>query len=191
MNDLVAFYADRPGAGKSTCAQYLKEFGYVTVSFAQPIKMMAHSFLEELGIEIPEDKEETIPELGCSLRHIYRSLGSQWGREMINDRCWVMIAGRVIRRLRERGHKVCVDDLRFDLEYKLLKDLGFVFYQVINDRVPRHEIKHDSEEDWVNFVPDHTIYNQNGYQELHSELLLTVLRANTGLGPLETPKTKG
>lgn len=114
------------GSGKSTAAAVLWTEGYISVSFAQPIKDMINSLnlFDESHWDDRDLKEKVIEDLGCSPRHLAVTLGTEWGRKMIREDIWILLAKRRISRLLEQGYKVVVEDGRFQNEAEAIEELG-------------------------------------------------------------------
>jgi len=116
-------------SGKSECAKCLIEHGYRRMSFADTLKEM----LLLMGIEreclYGSRKEEVIPWLGVTGRHCMQTIGTEWGRELINDDVWVKV---MERRLKETPNSIAVvfDDCRFENEVQLIRSLGGVIVRV-------------------------------------------------------------
>lgn len=146
----VAFWSSTPQQGKTTAARYLQHFGYAKFAFADPLYAMLRSMLLTAGYErseidfyLSEGKENVIPEIGTSCRHLTRTLGTEWGRCIIDQNLWVKVARKRI--LKEQGdtfrRPICFDDLRFPNELELLKKHGFTLIRVVRetDRNDSHE----------------------------------------------------
>lgn len=116
----------RKRAGKSTVADFLH--GYTRISFASPLKRMA--FAMGVTQEEAENKEGVIERFGCSPRHIWQTLGTDWGRDMIHRDIWVRIAKFEAEKLLALGYNVVFDDVRFDNEAEMILSLGGVVWQV-------------------------------------------------------------
>lgn len=129
---LIALYSPVMSSGKSVVAQVLQvEHGFQLVKFAAPFKEFIAQCLHnggasrELADRIVEDqalKERSIPALGVSSRKLMQDLGS-WGRS-VNADFWVEQALPKIKRLREAGVGVVIDDLRFPNEYEAVIRAG-------------------------------------------------------------------
>jgi hypothetical protein len=112
---LIALYSPAPGCGKTTVASML---GGTRISFADPLRAMIRTMMIEAGIHpdaalrlLTIYKEMPIPELGGrSARYLLRTLGTEWGRDLIDVNIWTDIAMRKVARV--KGLAV-IDDLRF------------------------------------------------------------------------------
>ena len=108
--------------GKTTFANLLFP-DFVRISFADPIR----DGLLAMGLLSPEDllnKEKPSDWLGHSPRFLMQTLGTEWGRTLINPEIWIMIAERRITDRLVQGISVVVDDVRFDNEAALIHRLG-------------------------------------------------------------------
>lgn len=116
------------GAGKSVAAGVLsREWGFVRVSFAEPIRAMAR-ILYPAWAEQPEVfdhplKELICPEYGVSPRQVLRRLGE--GLRTQDEDVWNAALSRRLQALERAGHRlVVVDDVRREAEAALLRSLG-------------------------------------------------------------------
>ena len=102
--------------GKTTIAKAAQAWAVNSkiVSFATPIKEM----LWQMGVPYEslngKDKEAIIEPLGKSGRELMQSLGTEWGRETINEHIWVFAMQKQIERMSEEI--IIIDDLRFPNE---------------------------------------------------------------------------
>jgi hypothetical protein len=90
-------------------------FGGQILSFAAPIKRMI-----AVGFNIPENspywdeaKEQPIPWLGKSMRHLMQTLGTEWGRTFVDANLWTLLLERAMI---PNIVPVIVPDVRFDNE---------------------------------------------------------------------------
>ena len=129
---LIALVSHAPGSGKSTIAGHLATKGFVTVPFALPIKEMAEAFLLNLGTLAPKDiqrviyrdRDEVIPGINVTGRHLLQTLGTEWGRNQICPDVWLQCWANAARSLLRQGTPVVVDDLRFPNEADLVTSIG-------------------------------------------------------------------
>ena len=128
MNKLIGLYSPAAQSGKSTVAKFLaQEHGYEIVPFAETLKEMLIPMLNALGYNDGEayrlvhvDKQIVVRGAEVSVRHMLRTLGTEWGRQCIRPdiwlRCW---------QERIKPHTlVVVDDVRFTNEADLVRNLG-------------------------------------------------------------------
>ena len=125
---VIGLYSPAPQSGKTAVAYALQQHGYISVSFAGPLKRMCGIFLSSAGygherIEhmLFEEKEEKIPEFGVTPRHLMQTLGTEWGRECISPEVWVEVWRNSVMKWLDGGLNVVVDDMRFANEWDAVK----------------------------------------------------------------------
>lgn len=110
-------------AGKDTVANFiLSHRGGYLYSFADPIRAM----LVPLGINMSDPywqarKEDVIPALGVSPRRLMQTLGTEWGRQIINPDLWLILAKQ---RLLNFGPGMVIADVRFENEASWVRSQG-------------------------------------------------------------------
>lgn len=121
------------GAGKNTVADILvRDHGYTVVSFAEPL-YAAVSAITGLPVEYLQDrknKERPIGWLGSSPRELLQTLGTDWGRKMIHENIWVIVAMNKVAEITEAGGKAVITDVRFDNEAIAVKLAGGSVWRV-------------------------------------------------------------
>jgi len=93
--------------------------------------------LTEIGLSednarrlVNTDKEEIIPELRTTARHMLQTLGTEYGRNCIHPHIWTMCAESRIRQFLGEGIPVVVDDCRFPNEAALIRRLGGELWRI-------------------------------------------------------------
>ena len=170
---LIGLYASAPRSGKSTVANYLnRQFGYEIVPFAQTLKRMVRPLLVNCGYSEEEiidmeasDKLMTVRGLGVTLRHLYQTLGTDWGRKMVNENLWTIVwRQKVATLLAESDGYVVVDDVRFENEAREVRGFGGEMWRIF--RHPVTPGAHVSEGGLENYRFDRLIYNYGSIEEL-------------------------
>jgi hypothetical protein len=177
---LIGIVAGRMGAGKTTVSQRLiAEHGYTKVSLAGPLKFAVKAFLSATGFhpdEVQEmiygsRKETPIALLGNkSPREMMQTLGTDWGRNMVDENIWINQTEPYINDYINRGNPVVVDDIRFQNEVDMIRRCGgFIIYVDRNDdedylNLPANVVNHVSEGD-VSFLDAHYVIANNGTVE--------------------------
>lgn len=138
--------------GKTTIAKAVQAWAIDSkiVSFATPIKEM----LWQMGIPYEalngKDKEVIIPELGKSSRELMQSLGTEWGRDLINRNIWVFAMQKQIERTKEEI--IIIDDLRFENEANWVLTRGGKIIKLQRDGIEYND-QHSSEQPLLsNFI---------------------------------------
>lgn len=122
----------KAGSGKDTVAEYLaKQHEFVPLAFADPVKkgLMAMFGIDKRWFADPELKETDIPEIGTSPRILMQTLGTEWGRNLIDEDIWVDAVRRKVLAL--DSYDVVVTDVRFDNEAALIQELGGTLITVV------------------------------------------------------------
>lgn len=171
---VIALYSNGAQAGKTTVAEYIqRKFPKTCVveSFAAPLKRMVRSLLSDVGLSDdyietrfqPASKEDPIhvKALGVngSPRYLMQTLGTEWGRNLINPSMWVDIMEHKVAEWFKRGAQIVViDDVRFPNEVAMLDKFQsyLICIDGISDRKRHH---HASEAHTDTFDPDFIIDN--------------------------------
>ncbi len=127
--------------GKSTIANALAALSddVVIVSFATPIRAM----LESMGVDqnnLNVAKEEPIEGLGKSARQLLCSLGTEWGRQMVNQEIWLWAMRQQIQKLIDGAANpedlvIVIDDCRFANEAAWVRKMGGDVVRLIRDGI--------------------------------------------------------
>jgi hypothetical protein len=128
---LIGLYSPNAQSGKSTVASVLNDRGFWTVKFAAPLKDMLRTLYASIGMPAPtieryiegDLKENIVPGLGITSRHLMVTLGTNWGREL-DPNFWVKAAEAKVVGLHNAYTDVVIDDMRFPNEYRMIKRLG-------------------------------------------------------------------
>jgi hypothetical protein len=181
---VIGLYSSVMQSGKSSLANYLVEdHGFVVVKFAGILKGMCRHFLSMLGFDaetiermIEGDlKELPVPGFDFTPRHLMITLGSDWGRQAVEDGLWIKLAMAQIKIATDAGKNVVVDDMRFPNEFDELHKIGAILMHVIRPQAP--ETVSASEGLLNDFEFDAYIVNSGTLEELRRE-------TNTVMGQL-------
>lgn len=154
--------AGKARSGKDTVASFiLAAVGGYRYSFADPIRRM----IAQLGIDMNDPywqarKEEVIPALGVSPRYLMQTLGTEWGRQLINPDIWITMAKH---RLLQAGEGMVVPDVRFDDEAAWVRRAGGRVIHLQRDKVT--PVKEHASEAGVTILPEDLVLTNNGSLE--------------------------
>jgi hypothetical protein len=129
----VIAFAGAAGSGKDTAAEYLvKHCGYVRCAFAEPLKAALNVMFgwTMRDWDDREWKEAAQIDIGKSPRQMAQTLGTEWGRELVNRDLWLKLAYRRLQQARIAGAAgVVFTDCRFANEAQfVLRNEGFVLH---------------------------------------------------------------
>ncbi len=155
-------------SGKTTAANAFISVGYDRMSFAEPIKEMVKCLTPLL------DKDARPPSLcGKSLREVYQTLGTDWGRKMVGEDIWVNAGrARIDTLLGDvesdiiRG--IVIDDIRFDNEADLVRKMGGLVIEITRSSVP--QMDHISESGISRDLIDYTFANEGDIAALQHQV---------------------
>jgi hypothetical protein len=155
-------------SGKTTAANAFISVGYDRMSFAEPIKAMIQCLTPLL------DKDARPPSLcGKSLREVYQTLGTDWGRKMVGEDIWINAGrARIDTLLGDvesdiiRG--IVIDDIRFDNEADLVRKMGGLVIEITRSSVP--QMDHISESGISRDLIDYTFANEGDIAALQHQV---------------------
>jgi hypothetical protein len=131
--------AGKKQVGKSTAAGFLVAAGFVRMSFAEPMKEVAGHLLMCMGLSsgdvhfFENHKEELMPVVRVSMRHFLQTLGTDWGRNLINQDMWVNAAAKRIDDQLRLGGSVVFEDVRFENEAAFIRKRGGIILHIERD----------------------------------------------------------
>jgi len=156
-------------SGKDTLANFLvTAIGGYKYSRAEPIRSMLLPF----GINMDNPfweatKEEEIPILGVSPRYMMQTLGTEWGRNLINPDLWLILAHQ---RLLKNGPGMIIPDIRFNNEADWVrKRKGQIIHLT---RPNQNYIKAHVSENGIDVMPeDIHVVNDGSIEDLRIKVL--------------------
>jgi hypothetical protein len=173
----VGLYSSAMQSGKSTVAAMLEDHGYERLRFAEGLKAMSDALLRVAGFgdnarrQMLEGslKEEPIPILGNKTpRYIMQRVGSELGRDLIDENLWANLTLAEAERTRALGLPVVIDDMRFPNEAQAIRNAGGVLVHV--DRGLTSDGTHASEGALDAWMFDHYIVNKGTLADLRNEV---------------------
>lgn len=156
-------------SGKDTVRRFiLAHQGGYPYSMADPMRAM---LMAGFGIDLNDPyweakKELVIPGLGVSPRNMMRTLGTEWGRNLVNRDVWLILAkGRMIA----DGAGMVIADIRFENEAQWVRYMGGRIVHVSNPRVSA-AVEHTSDEPIKEEPGDGFIVNAGTLDELQDSV---------------------
>lgn len=153
-------------SGKSSVASFLFEkYGFTSVKMAGPLKDM----LRALGLtesQIEGEHKETPAKILCGQtpRYAMQTLGTEWGRALIDEDFWVHVWAHRANSILVRGGCVVCDDIRYSNEADKIRKLGGQVWQIRRNG-PDQSIAHSSEA-MENITFDAVIENKSTLRNL-------------------------
>jgi hypothetical protein len=175
---MIIGFAGKKQVGKSTAAKFLCDAGFVRSSFAEPMKEMAACMLVGMGLSMDDVmffmqyKEERMPLLGVSMRHLLQTLGTDWGRKLIHPDVWVIAAARRIEDQLSQGRHLVIEDVRFENEAAFIRERGGLVVHIRRDTGSAD--RHESEAGIKFTLEDVIIYNNHLTLDAFRTVVLTV-----------------
>lgn len=158
------------GCGKTTVAKYLAEtYSFKLHNFSQPIKEMLAVLLGISVEDIDHYKDSGIkhPILGTTIRSALQTLGTEWGRNIIDKDIWTNVVMSRIQLSKDPFH--VIGDVRFNNEADAIRaNNGRLLYikRSVTDRLSENESNHASELEFNTILINHhrivTIINNDG-----------------------------
>lgn len=175
---MIIGLAGKKQVGKSTAAKFLCDAGFVSMSFVEPMKQMVCPMLMGMGLSFDDvqffekHKEEVMPVVGVTMRHLLQTLGTDWGRKLIHPDVWVMAASRRIDALLAAGANVVIEDVRFENEAEFIRERGGSIFHV--DRLTGYQDAHASESGIKLGSGDLVVYNNDNLEHYRKVVLSLV-----------------
>ena len=123
-----------PGSGKDTVGEFLyTKHDFCVYRMADPLKF-GLSRMFNIPLEDIENQDiKNLPsyKFGKSIRYLMQTLGTEWGRNMVEDDVWIKMAIENIENIENREStppfmqsNIVITDIRFDNEAKMVQDMG-------------------------------------------------------------------
>lgn len=174
--------------GKDTCANYLvAHCAFLAFAFAGPLKaalaQMFHLSHEQLEGTL---KEVPLIAIGKSPRELMQLLGTEWGRHLVHDDLWLLLARQHLDNMLELNNEqlqgFVISDVRFENEAHWVRAQGGTVLHIQRpDAAPVNA--HASEAGIVVHDNDFVIHNDADLAHLHTQLrhLLLILTRRQAL----------
>ena len=166
------------GSGKDSVADYLVDkYDFHKISYAGPVKeILARTF----GVPIEwfydqEEKESPKKELFWHTPwHLAQTLGTDWGRNMVDPSIWVSIAKEKAGKLHKEGKDVVISDVRFIEEAEAVSELGGLVWRIL--RRPDDPDTLSSERGISEDLVHDTICNFGSFNVLYAQVGVALAR---------------
>ena len=152
-------------SGKDTLADILvQEHGFAKRSLALKIKEMVEVLTGIPLVAVEEYGRDTIiPWLGVSHRYLWQTIGTEWGRNIINKDIWLLC-------LNASKNNIVIPDIRFTNEADYIRKSGGKLIHVIRPDNEQAEGRgHESENGVSVSERDIVIYNDRTLEDYKQE----------------------
>lgn len=158
-------------SGKDTAANYITSLphNYQTYAMAKPIKDACKIMFNWTDEHVYGDLKEVVcPIFGITPREAMQKLGTEYGRNMINNDIWTIRAELVIK----ANKRLVITDIRFDNEAEMIKRNGGIVVKIDRKNLPRIKgvENHDSELGISEQLIDEVIYNNQSLAMLYRKI---------------------
>jgi len=172
----------KKGHGKDTVGEAFTKKGFQRDSFAAPLKeavKVALGMTDEQVHGTVDVKETVDPRYGITPRWALQSMGTEWGRNLINEDVWSIAC---LSRIENSGTEDWViTDTRFVNEADLIREKGGIIIKVVRPGANTGEFENHSSEQQVDLIkPDHTIINDGTIKELEAQVQRLVEKLQSG-----------
>jgi len=164
------------GAGKTTAAQFMcDEWGFKRMPFAEPLKAMSRAIMtmREMAGDLKEIPRESL--CGKSPRQFMQLLGTEFGRGLIGPDFWVNQWQAKVEDYcivegcgAETFGMIVADDVRFENEVKVIRDMGGTVIKIERDGAGS-STGHGHISEQIAFDPD-IVIKANSIAELQAKL---------------------
>lgn len=167
MHRIIGFAAPA-GGGKDTAGHHLvNRYGFTRLSFATPM----YKALEAMGFGWPQniaEKEEIIPDVGVTWRHLAQTLGTEWGRMQVHPDLWRILAQRVLDTHPES--QFVLTDVRFENEADFVRANDGLIVHIQGRSLGTGNDKHASEQRLKVQEGDSVLVNDKTIESLHTAI---------------------
>lgn len=153
-------------SGKSTVATYLKAQNYTEDSFAAPIRSCVARILGVSLSQLETCKDQALYPFHSTPRRMMQTLGTEWGRQMIQNDLWIV---SLKERIRHEPGSIVISDLRFENEAVVLRDMGAEIWHVERPGI-ENTTGHVSEDGIMRQLHDYVLLNDGIRDELYDQV---------------------
>lgn len=176
----------KKGSGKDEAYKILNRiYNYQNVKFAGPLKDMLRALLKVQNI--PSDITERmiegdlkeVPSFylgGKTPRYIMQTLGTEWGRVLIDSKLWINAFHNSLR-LDDPKMRYACTDVRYQNEGDVIHDLGGFIIRLNRNTDNNNFSSHSSETEIDSLVVDYEIDNNGTLEDLERNLIDVMMKA--------------
>ena len=158
-------------SGKSETAKFLKhKHHFLETSFAAPIRNCVANILGINLDTLEATKDTQQAGFDHTARTMMQTLGTEWGRNMVQEDLWlVSLQNRIkYQRARSGATDIVVSDVRFENEAQMVRDLGGTIWHIRRPEVLM-DSTHASERGIVFYPGDQVLLNDGTIGALYAK----------------------
>jgi len=168
----------RKRSGKDTVGKYMVDRGYTRVAFADALKNACREIFGFTDEQLNGDElKETVDDYWeHTPREILQTVGTELFRNTLPKFCnnisndiWIRVVGKKINDLISQGQtKIVITDVRFENEYRFIKQQGGKIFKIIRpDNIRHNNSPHESEKLIDNMRYNKLIINNGTIADLY------------------------
>ena len=168
----------RKRSGKDTVGKYMVDRGYIRLAFADALKNACREIFGFTDEQLNGDElKETVDKYWeHTPREILQTVGTELFRNNlpkfcnnINNDIWIRVVGKKINDLILQGQtKIVITDVRFENEYRFIKQQGGKIFKIIRpDNIRHNNSQHESEKLIDNMGCNKLIVNNGTIADLY------------------------
>lgn len=119
-------------SGKDTVANYIvnNNDDFFPTSFAAPIRQFIADLLGITLEELEGVKDNYYEPLDTTPRHMMQTLGTEWGREIVNPNIWIILGMQRVDGAKQLGLSSVLSDIRFNNEADVIRENGGIMVHI-------------------------------------------------------------
>lgn len=166
------------GSGKDSVAEIIcEQYRFIRLGFADSIYEMA-SIIARTPVHVlqkREGKEVILERLGVSSRRLLQTLGTEWGRILINENLWVNHLDDELKSIESRLglNGLVISDVRFQNEVDFVHNMGGEVWRVGRPNNP-YVIGSQHESEKFEFEVDDVVVNSGTLHDLRAAVMSTM-----------------
>lgn len=166
--------AGQARSGKTTVADYLCTAGFHQLAFADPIVDALVSILD-VPVEYRTHKKELpIPGFDFSYRKAAQTLGTDWGRRMLDPDLWIQVMANRIKSAADDSDSIVISDVRFENEANWIRSQGGELWHVTRPGFDGGVRKHASENGIEIRQGEAVLINDKTIEDLYGQVDLLI-----------------
>ncbi len=168
---IIGFHG-RKRSGKDTLTKTLEGFmdNVANLKFADPLKNAVCAMFGITREELERLKDDECELVGKTWRYIQQSLGTEWGRMLINEDIWMLLSEQALKKALESNEKPVFSDVRFKNEADLIHKYGGYVIHVVRPSLGENKDSHASEAELPPEYIDFTIVNDGSIDDLMEKM---------------------